>query len=51
MNALYWIAFGLFAITFYAILEHNILATILGFTTSIIVAVLAVHVDDLNKKR
>lgn len=51
MNALYWIAYVLFACTFYAIYQHNVLAVCLGFIASIVVAVMAVHADDLKKKR
>jgi hypothetical protein len=51
MNALYWIAYVLFALTFYASIEHNALAASLGFIASIVVAIMAVHADDLKKKR
>ena len=51
MNALYWIAYILFAMTFYSASQQNALAASLGFIASIVVAIMAVHADDLKKKR
>ena len=51
MNALYWIAYILFALTFYAASQQNALAVSLVFFASIGVSIMAVHADDLKKKR
>ena len=51
MNSLYWIAYILFALTFYAAIQQNALAASLGFITSIGVAIMAVHADDLKNKK
>ena len=49
MNKLYWIAFALFAITLYAVLNHYVVAFVLLFIASVSTSILAVYADDRLK--
>ena len=49
MNKLYWIAYALFAITLYAVLNHHLVAFFLLFIASVSTSILAVYADDRLK--